>query len=65
MIKLTNRDEWRRIVVGVAAGTVAAVGLWAVGLVEIAWLPYAAVAMSSARPTSHRFARPFGRRARS
>ena len=47
--RLMNREKWAELFLGLVAATVAAVALGAIGLVEIAWLPYALVAMESAR----------------
>ena len=44
MKQLRNRARWVELVTGLLAATGTAVALWAVGLPEVAWLPYVAVA---------------------
>ena len=48
-MNIRSKDRWVELGVGLAAGTAGALGLWAVGLSELAWLPYALVAVEGTR----------------
>ena len=48
-MKWRNRDNWRRLVAGMAIATVAALALGAIGLSEVSWAPFFAVAAGSGR----------------
>ena len=65
MTKLVQREKWMELVAGLAAATAAAAGVWALGLLELVWLPYVLVAAESARRSPRRGTRPVRGGARS
>ena len=44
-----NRESWRELVVVLGTAAVVAVGLWVVGLSEVAWGPFFFAAVESGR----------------
>ena len=58
MNHLKNRAKWGELGAALALATSVAIGLWAVGLSEVLWAPYFAVAIASGRRRAVCFDRP-------